>query len=90
GSMKDFPNRCAFSNHPPDEAPLNICIILSSPRFLMKIFTIIILINKNHHQNLRSRSYFFKMSGINPLLSVTLSTDKRIKDFTCQKMKTCC
>lgn len=24
GSMNDFPKRCAFSNHAPEEAPLNI------------------------------------------------------------------
>ena len=90
GSMNDLPNRCAFSNHAPDEAPLNICIIFSSPRLMMKIFTIINFINENYHQKPGSRSYFFKMTGISPLLSATLSAEKRIKDFACQKMKTCC
>ena len=46
--------------------------------------------NENYHQKPRHRSYFFKMTGISPLLAATLSAEKRIKDFACQKMKTCC
>jgi len=28
GNINDLPKRWAFSNHAPDEAPLNICIMI--------------------------------------------------------------
>ncbi|SAF69038.1 Uncharacterised protein [Enterobacter cloacae] len=72
GNIKDLPKRCAFSNHPPEDAPLNICIIFLSPWLLMKIFTTYNFNCENYHQKPGRRSYFFEMTGISPPLSATL------------------
>ena len=58
--------------------------------FIQPLFTTLIFNSENYHQKPGARSYFFKMTGIFPLLSATLVAAKHIKDVACRTMKICC